>query len=326
MTPKLLFTLLALAVPAHAASLECPKPYGIAEKLGCDDPELSTIEAKVTTLLHTTEGKLSPPAVTRLRDGQQAWHKYLSMICPAGPNEADCLKQEYTVRAHQLERATESNGGFSFMRAERFEAHSPMMTEDAAHPVVSVVAWPQLDRPSTPGSRTWNGAMSTLAGQLAAPPDGDAPDTDVTVDYRLASASGELLQVMFSSDVFTHGAVHGDSAHTASIWLIRAARPLKSDDLFDAGKPWQGALSEVAAQALRQQAKAERWPLQITGATSLNDLVTDPTHWLLSKDGLTLHFNVYDVSDYAAGEHEVTIPWERLRPYLVPNPPLNFPA
>jgi uncharacterized protein len=293
---------LGLAGHAHAASWDCPKPLGIAEPIACGDAELTGLEARVATALSAASAKLSALGQARLRADHAAWRKYLATLClgdrePGGSGVADCLKQEYDVRRAELARAVEVAGGVTLLRNERFDARPAQIAEDSARPVLTEIAWPQLDRAAGTAQRRWNEDM----------------------------VGAELIQAVFSRDLYIHGAAHGDDMTVSSLFLLQPARPLVAGDLFDPTKPWQQGLAALAYLALGDAARQESWRLWPGDAASLVDLVAEPSRWLLTRDGLVLHFDPYDVGDYAAGMHDITIPWPALGAYIQANPTLKLP-
>jgi uncharacterized protein len=327
----LLIAGLGLGAEAKAAEWDCLKPTGIAEPVPCADAELARLETQVTAALAAAAAKLSPPAQARLRDGQAAWRKYLGVLClgepqPGGAGMADCLKQEYDIRRAQLARAVENTGGMTFYRVERLEAHAPRLAEDMSRSVLTRIAWPQLDRAVTKAQRQWNETIAKTAEEFAVPLDRLDPDTDVAVDYQLDSVTPDAIQTIFSRDLYIHGAAHGDDTSQTSAFLLQPARPLVAEDLFDPAKPWAPTLAELAYRALADAAHSEAWQLLLHDPSALQALVAEPRSWLLGHDGLTLHFDPYDVAGYAAGSHDVLIPWPSLAPYLRAAPALRLPA
>jgi hypothetical protein len=134
-----------------------------------------------------------------------------------------------------------------------------------------------------------------------------------------------LIQTLFSRDLYIHGAEHGDDMRASSLFLLHEARPLAAEDLFDPGKAWRTALARAAFARLETAAQASGWTLWPKEPEELGSLVADPTRWLLAKDGLVVHFDAYDVADYAAGPRDVTIPWSEVTPLLKPAPAVKLP-
>jgi uncharacterized protein YecT (DUF1311 family) len=317
--------------PAEAAaSAACPPATGLAEKLPCGDAELATAEAQVGAELASASAKLSGAGRQRLRDDQAAWRKFLEALCLGGaapdPAEAiDCLKQEYDLRRAQLARAVEVTGNVTLLRAERFELRPAANPDAAEHPVRLDIAWPVLDRAAGRGQLRWNEAMAKAAETLAQPPDRDQPATDVSVDYRIEAVSPGLIQTAFSRDLYIHGAEHGDDMRVSSLFLLREARPLAAEDLFDPAKSWHTALAAATFARLQAAAAAAGWTLWPKEPEDVASLAADPARWLLTKDGLAVHFDAYDLADYAAGPQDVAIPWRELTPLLKPAPAVKLP-
>jgi len=319
-----------VAPEAAAAADACPPAAGLAEKLRCGDAELATAEAQVAAALASAGAKLSGAGRQRLRDDEAGWRAYLESLClgAARPGEAetiDCLKQEYDLRRAQLARAVEVTGTVTLLRAERFELRPVPNPESSDHPVRLDIAWPVLDRAAGRGQIRWNEAMAKAAAALAQPPDRDQPATDVLVDYRIEAVWPGLIQTVFSRDLYIHGAEHGDDLRSAQLFLLREARPLAAEDLFDPGKAWHTALAVATFARLEAMAASAGWTLWPKEPEDVASLAADPERWLLTKDGLAVHFDAYDVADYVAGPQDVVIPWRELTPLLKPAPAVKLP-
>ena len=330
--PGLVVAALSAGGAARAAAPEeCPPPSGLAEPLRCGDAELSAAEAQVAAELASASARLSGAGRARLRDDQESWRSYLEALCLGGGRPRadergtlDCLKQEYDLRRGQLGRAVVITGNVTLLRAERFEIRPPANPEGSDHPVRIDIAWPQLDH-AAGRQRRWNEAMAAEAQALAQPLDRQASDTDVAVDYRIDSVWPGLIQTVFSRDLYIHGAAHGDDMRISALFLLQQGRPLAAEDLFDPGKAWRTALARAGFARLQAAAEAGGWQLWPKEPEELGSLVADPERWLLAKDGLALHFDAYDVGDYAAGPQEVVIPWPELLPFVKPAPAVKLP-
>jgi hypothetical protein len=315
---------------AAAASSDCPKPTGIAEPLKCGDPALAGLEAQVTTALAGVTVKLSAPGRSALHNDQAEWHKYLGRLClgeprPGAGSAVDCLKQEYDRRRAGLARTLEVMGGLTLLRRERFAAQPARGVEEAAHPVRTEIAWPEIDHPATPAQKRWNEALAKQAEQLNTPLDRQDPDTDVAIDYHIESIDGDLIQTVFTRDLYIHGAAHGDDMTVSSLFLVQVARPLLPEDVFDPAKAWKEALADQVYQSLTTASRDGAWRLWPRRPAEMIELVAEPARWLLKRSGLVLHFDAYEIAGYAAGPHDVAIPWTALTSYLQANPALHLP-
>jgi Protein of unknown function (DUF3298) len=186
------------------------------------------------------------------------------------------------------------------------------------------IAWPQLDH-ATGRQLRWNEATAKAAEALAEPPDKNLPDTDVTVDYRIDSVLPGLIQTLASRELYIHGAEHGDDLQLSSLYLLQASRPLEAGDLFDQAKAWRTALARAGFDRLQAAAAAGGWTLWPKEPEEIGSLTADPERWLIGKDGLALHFDAYDIADYAAGPQQVVIPWAELAPLLKVSPVVKLP-
>ena len=76
--------------------------------------------------------------------------------------------------------------------------------------------------------------------------------------------------------------------------------------------------SRTTALDLHDQMSGEPEP----DRSAVASVVADRSNWLFTKDAATVHFTVYAVASFAAGEFGVEIPYEKLRPYLRPDSPI----
>jgi Protein of unknown function (DUF3298) len=286
------------------------------------DAELARAETQVASALAAASARLSGTGRARLRDDQAAWHKTLETLCPGQAESAACLTPEYEQRRSQLARAVAVAGNVTFYRAERFEIRPAANAE--SHPVRIDIAWPLLDH-ATGRQLRWNEAMAKAAEALAEPPDKALPEADVTIDYRIESVLPGLIQAVISREFYIHGAEHGDDLQLSSLYLLQAGRMLEAEDLFDQAKAWRSALARAAFDRLQAAAEAGGWTLWPKEPEEIGSLTADPERWLIGKDGLALHFDAYDLADYAAGPQMVVIPWAELAPLLKVPPAVKLP-
>ena len=133
--------------------------------------------------------------------------------------------------------------------------------------------------------------------------------------YDLKMANDDVISVMFSDDSFQGGA-HGSSTSTTVNFDVKNNRVLKLADIFEPNSNYLKTLSDLSRTDLK--AKLQKDDMLDEGM--LNDGVNPKEEnfksWNLTKKGLVITFDAYQVAAYAAGPQEVTISYPKLQSIL----------
>lgn len=316
--------LLAAAPPSRAEppSFDCAHATGNVERAICASADLSARDRALAASFAQALTQLSEDGQQALRGGQRQWLRLLHRSCDAShrPDDGDratwqqeCLTRTYQMRQTQLDHAVERQGGLVFRRVDRFAVFPlPRTPLPYENPATLAVSYPQLVTPDTPSRQAWNRAIADRFDRIA----GDAAE-DVVIDYRLGWVSPRLISLEVSDYRFGHGAAHGNETLSQSHWLLEAGRPLRAGDLFVPGRDWRRAIATHCLQELSRRPRT--WA---ESAAKLAPIVGDPARWSFGADGLTVHFDPYEVASHADGPQQVLVPWDLLRPYLVADPPV----
>lgn len=54
----------------------------------------------------------------------------------------------------------------------------------------------------------------------------------------------------------------------------------------------------------------------IDSPSKLEEMVGNPYRWSFTPEGLGIQFNYYEVGPRVAGAPKITVPWDKLKPYL----------
>ena len=132
--------------------------------------------------------------------------------------------------------------------------------------------------------------------------------------FQIHTATRALVSLEMDLSVYHAGAAHPLPSTLTVTFSLENGQPLTLADLFVPGTAYLDRLAELAAGQLRER------------GTFLFDEGIAPTaenfiHWVVTPHGLTLIFDVYQVSPYAAGVQRVTIPFEQLTGLLAEGAP-----
>jgi hypothetical protein len=160
------------------------------------------------------------------------------------------------------------------------------------------------------------------AGEAA----GTEQASDLHVSYGVGVATDDLVAVQFEVSNYFSGAAHPNH-HTAVInYDLRRARRLQLADLFKPSALYLRALSEYCVRDLKRQSRGDG-----TAEPMLTDEAIEEgaapnadnySSWLVTRRGLQITFDPYQVGPYAAGPQRVLVPYAALREHIDLDGPL----
>lgn len=324
--------ILASMNAARATSFDCTKAARPLEQLICSDPALRAQDDKMAALYSSALTKVSDGGKRILRDGQRQWLQYIQTVCAnvdgnvEGPKEAvRCLRNEYEQRLRALSHAAVRIGPYIFLRVERFKVtEGPSSAKsDPWRFTTARMAYPRIDHAMSAGTKHWNDLAARRAERIFA---GVArKDTDASLGYEIPYASHALISVAFTPWFYPHHAAHGNYSTIAFNVPSSTGKEIGSRDLFRPQSGWQRFLATRAFHDLERQSAEKDWRLFLKSPNEISKIVAKPERWLFSHDGLSIHFNIYEVAAYVEGPKRVVIPWHDLKPYLLAQPSFLVP-
>lgn len=146
--------------------------------------------------------------------------------------------------------------------------------------------------------------------------------SDITVNYELALAKDDLIAIQFTVSSYSAGAAHPNSYTEVVNFDLKNGKLLKLSDLFLPGSKYLETLSSFCIQELKKQAKAQGdyaamdddWIKRGAGAE-----LTNYDNWTITKKGLGIIFDPYQVAAYAAGPQNVLVPYSALKEIIKPD-------
>ena len=329
----LILAALFLFVPvAQAASFDCAKAGTSFEKAICADPDLSAQDEILAQAYATALGGLSADAAAEVKAGQKAWLNYAQRACSpkaepiAGTyddEQTQCLAAVFRGRVNALE-ASRMQGGYRFYPLDRYlvQPDSELSEGDfgykASEKEFHIV---KIDRDDDLAA-AFNEAIDAIIadqgdffvkGTTTISPEDDTSDYDITTS--VAEVTRYRISLSYNQWWYGHGAAHGNYFISHRHFLTGQRRMLEASDIF-AGDDWQDRLTEATMAHLKSDIGEDN--LFEDYAKAVPDLASDPTRWIFSEAGLTIQFNIYEITAYAAGAIEVTIPWTELQDILAP--------
>lgn len=150
------------------------------------------------------------------------------------------------------------------------------------------------------------------------------PPSSLDIGYSIALAKDDFVSVKFDLGSYASGAAHPNSSATVINFDVKASKTLKLTDLFTPGAKYLQSISAYCIKDLKQRAKAkdaildDDWIQKGAGPDANNYL-----SWAITKKGLEITFDPYQVAAYAAGPQTVVVPYSALKELIKPDGPLG---
>lgn len=209
------------------------------------------------------------------------------------------------------------------------ESNKKLMYEVAAQ-------YPQLSGGSNPNFEKFNQAVrSVVVSKVAdfkkqmAPQEGDEPKpegsmgSDLTISYEIALAQDDLISAEFVVSEYYQGAAHPNYYTQVVNYDLRNGKQLKLSDLFKPGAKYLQVLSNYSIADLKKQSKQNGDALVDTEIESgAAPTAKNYQSWKITRKGLGINFDPYQVGPYAAGAQNVLVPYPNLKDIINPDGPI----
>ena len=204
--------------------------------------------------------------------------------------------------------------------------------------------YPQLSGGSNPNFEKFNQAARAavtrmvaafkkqIAEQEGVEPQPDAtPDgtpeasagSDLTVEYEVALAQDDLISIEFNVSEFYQGAAHPNSFSEVVNYDLKNGRQLKLSDLFKPGAKYLQTLSSYAIADLKKQSKEKGDALTEADIQSgAGPKGENYNKWTITRKGVGINFDAYQVGPYAVGAWAVIVPYSNLKDLINPDGPI----
>src|SRR5215217_3963987 len=195
--------------------------------------------------------------------------------------------------------------------------------------------YPQLTGGSNPSFEKFNSVvrapvMKEVAGfkKAMAPEEGEdlrpegSMGSDLNISYDVALAQDDLISVGFSIGSYYQGAAHPNTVSDVVNYDLKNGKPLKLADLFKPGAKYLQAIANYCIADLKKQGKDKGLlDEEIQNGAAPN--AKNYQSWTITKKGLGISFDAYQVGPYAAGPQFVLVPYSALKDVVNPEGPVG---
>ena len=150
------------------------------------------------------------------------------------------------------------------------------------------------------------------------------PPNSLDISYSIALARDDLISVEFELSNYESGAAHPHSYSQVLNYDVKAGRVLKLSELFNPGAKYIQLISAYCIKDLQRQSKNKDSMLdEQTIQSGAGPDAQNYDSWTITKKGLEITFDPYQVAAYAAGPQSVVVPYSALKELIKPDGPLG---
>ena len=150
----------------------------------------------------------------------------------------------------------------------------------------------------------------------------DSMGSDLTISYTVALAQDDLVSIDFEVGSYFQGAAHPNSYSETLNYDLKNGKVLKLADLFKPGAKYLQTIANYCIADLKKQASAKGLMAEEIekGAAPKAD---NYLGWTITRRGLGIGFDPYQVGPYAAGPQFVLVPYSDLKDIINPDGPVG---
>jgi len=195
--------------------------------------------------------------------------------------------------------------------------------------------YPQLSGGSNPNFEKFNQVvrapvLKEVAGfkKEMAPDEAEEPrpegsmGSDLNVSYEVALAQDDLISVEYSVGSYYQGAAHPNTFSEVINYDLKNGKQLKLADLFKPGAKYLQAIANYCIADLKKQANEKGLEAsEIENGAAAN--AKNYQSWTITRKGIGINFDAYQVGPYAAGPQFVLVPYSALKDVINPEGPVG---
>jgi len=190
-----------------------------------------------------------------------------------------------------------------------------------------MVQYPQVTGGANPNFEKFNQVVRALVTKKVAefkkdvqPKEGDeAPPegsmgSDIGISYEVAMARDDLISVEFDVGSYYQGAAHPNTYTETLNYDLKNGKQINLSDLFKPGAKYLQTLAQYCIPDLKKQSKAKDDMLPDDEIQSgAGPSAKNYRSWKITRKGLGINFDAYQVGPYAAGPQYVLVPYANLK-------------
>src|SRR6185503_13068556 len=143
------------------------------------------------------------------------------------------------------------------------------------------------------------------------------------ISYQIRFATEELISVEFHEGQYSRGAAHGSSYTAVLNYDVRNGRKISLADLFNPKSNYLSVLSTYSSKDLKEKLKKDEMLDEDMVKSGTEPRADNYAAWTITRKGLWITFDPYQVAAYAAGPQHVLVPYSALKDIIKPDGPVS---
>lgn len=161
--------------------------------------------------------------------------------------------------------------------------------------------------------------MQPEGDEAEAPPADESGPSDLSVSYTVALAQDDLVSIKFDVSNYEAGAAHPNPYSHVLNYDLKNGKQLKLSDLFKPGAKFLQTIATYCIADMKKQQKDLPADQIESGAAAKSE---NYGSWTITRRGLGITFDAYQVAPYAAGPQFVLVPYATLKDLINPDGPI----
>ena len=140
-------------------------------------------------------------------------------------------------------------------------------------------------------------------------------DSTLDISFEIRCATDDLISVEFTEGEYSRGAAHGNSTTTVLNYDVKKGKKLALADLFNPKSNFLSRISTYCIKELRERAKKDKDAMldEETMKSGASPRADNYRACAITRKGLWITFDPYQVAPYAAGPQNVLVPYAALK-------------
>ena len=147
----------------------------------------------------------------------------------------------------------------------------------------------------------------------------EAQISTLDIGYNVRFATDDLISVEFSEGQYSRGAAHGSSLTVVLNYDVKSKKKVALADLFQPKSNYLNVISAYCVKDLQDQSKKNDMLMADQIKEGAAPRADNYGAWTITRKGLWITFDPYQVAAYAAGAQHVLVPYSALKSIVKPD-------
>jgi hypothetical protein len=147
----------------------------------------------------------------------------------------------------------------------------------------------------------------------------EAQTSTLDIGYNVRFATDDLISVEFSESQYERGAAHGSNLTLVLNYDVKNKKKLALADLFQPKSNYLNNISALCIKDLQDQSKKNDMLMEDQIKEGAGPRSDNYGAWTITRKGLWITFDPYQVAAYAAGPQHVLVPYSAVKSIVKPD-------